>query len=74
MRKTDGAKLTAKPSMLRSLFPTDEALELNIKLAHFQAMMWNKCTSGNPSSEDPCHVSIHYIFAKQDSSRMSCIC
>ena len=52
--KTDGAKLSAKPPMLRSLPPTDAALELNIKRAHFAATMWKNCISGRPPQMDPC--------------------
>ena len=48
MNKTDGAKLSAKPPTLKSLPPTDEALELNIKRAHFAAAMWINCVSGHP--------------------------
>ena len=40
--KTDGAKKCPKPpALLKSLPPTDEALELNIKGAHFVVIMWN---------------------------------
>ena len=56
-KKTDGAKLLAKPPFLRSLPPTDEALNLNIKPAHFQAMMWNNCTSEKPPHIDLCAMS-----------------
>ena len=52
--KTDGAKLSANPPMLRSLPPTDAALELNIKRAHFAATMWKNCISGRPPQMDPC--------------------
>jgi len=44
--KTDSAKLTAKPLELRRLPPTDAVLELNIRRAHFQAMMWKQCVCG----------------------------
>ena len=63
-KKTDGAKLSAKPPTLQSLPPSDEALQLNIKRAHFQAMMWNNCTSGKPPCIDPCNVSIHFYIRK----------
>lgn len=52
--KTDGAKKSAKPPALKSLPPTDEALEMNIKRAHFVAIMWNNCTTGCPPQIDPC--------------------
>ena len=58
MRKTDATKLTAKPPALRSLSPTDPALELNIKRAHYQAMMWHKCIDGQLPNKDPCVVII----------------
>ena len=35
-KRTDSAKLTAKPVQLKSLPPTDPVLELNIKRARFQ--------------------------------------
>ena len=56
MRKTDAAKLTAKPPVLCSLPPTDPALELNIKRAHYQEMMWHKCVDGQLPNKDPCEV------------------
>ena len=57
MKKTDCAKLTAKPPPLRSLPSNDPAaLELNIKRAHFQEMMWHRCVDGHPPSENTCEV------------------
>lgn len=56
MRKTDAAKLTAKPPLLRCLPPTDPALELNIKRAYYQAIMWHKCVDGQLPKKDPCEV------------------
>ena len=52
--KTDGAKKTAKAPTLKSLPPTDEALELNIKRAHFATAMWKNCITGVPPDMDPC--------------------
>ena len=52
--KTDGAKKTAKPPTLKSLPPTDEALELNIKRAHFMACLWKASVTGIPPMLDPC--------------------
>ena len=51
--KTDGAKKSANPPTLKSLPPTDEALELNIKRAHFQAIMWKNCVTGILPALDP---------------------
>ena len=50
--------MSAQPPTLKSLPPTDEALELNIKRAHYQAMMWNKCIAGQPTCKEPCDVSV----------------
>lgn len=55
MSKTDGAKKSAKPPALRSLPPTDEALEMNIKRAHYVAIMWKNCITGTPPELDPCN-------------------
>ena len=52
--KTDGAKKSAKPPALKSLPPTDEALEVNIKRAHYVAIQWKSCISGNLPDLDPC--------------------
>ena len=57
-KKTDGAKLTDNPVILRSLILTDEALELNSMPAHYQVMMWNNCMVGQPPNVDPCAVSL----------------
>ena len=46
MKKTDGAKLTSKTPSLKSLPPTDEALDLNILRAHLQAAYWHHSVSG----------------------------
>ena len=53
--KTDGAKKSAKPPTLKSLPPTDKALEINIKRAHFVAIMWNNCATGSPPKIDACN-------------------
>jgi len=45
----------AKPLTLRSLPPMDEALELNIKRAHFVAVMWKNCIGGILPELDPCN-------------------
>ena len=53
INKTDGAKKTAKPPVLQSLPPTDEALEINIKRAHYVAILWKNCITGTPPELDP---------------------
>ena len=52
--KTDGAKISAKPPALRSFLPTDRALEINIKLSHYIAFMWENCVIGNPLQLNSC--------------------
>ena len=56
MKKTDCAKLTAKPPALRSLPPTDEPLELNITRAHLQGAYWESSVTGEPPKLDPCKL------------------
>ena len=72
-KKTDSAKLSAKPPDLKSLPPTNEALELNILRAHFQAMMWNNCVNGCPPNEDPFLV-IFKSFEPRMESQFSVLC
>lgn len=55
-RKTGGVKITSTPPSLCSLPPTDEALELNIKRARYQRLVWGSCLKGHPPSLDPCQV------------------
>lgn len=64
MKETDGAKLTVKPPQLRSLPPTNQALELDIKRVHYQAMMWHRFV-GHPSSEDLCEVPMILLTSKK---------
>ena len=52
--KTDGAKKSAKPPALRSLLPPGKALEMNIKLSHYVAFMWENCVIGNPPKLNSC--------------------
>ena len=40
--------MTEKPPELKRLPPTDPALELNIKRAHYQAMLWFDSVTGYP--------------------------
>ena len=62
-KKTDSAKLTAKPPALKFLPPTDEALELNIYRGHHQAILWDKCVLGGKlPSIDPELVSIYFAL------------
>ena len=53
-KKTNVAKLSSKPKLC-TLPPTDEALELNIKRAHYQTMVWYACLQHDPPCADPCH-------------------
>ena len=55
-RKTSIAKISAKPPVLRSLPPTDAALELNVKRAHYQSVLWHSCSDGKMPNIDPCKV------------------
>ena len=52
--KTDGAKKYANSPALRSLLPTDEALEMNIQLSFYVAIMWGNCVIDNPLQLNPC--------------------
>ena len=52
--KTDSAEKSAKPPAPRCLLPTDEALEMNIKLSHYVVFMWENCVIGNPSQLNSC--------------------
>ena len=54
MKKTDSAKLTAKPPTLRSLPPTDEALDLNIMWGHLQEAHWQYSVTGEQPKLDKC--------------------
>ena len=50
-KKTDAAKLSAKPPSLKSLPPTDEALTLNILRSH--VVLLNHCVDGQLPDIDP---------------------
>ena len=52
--KTDGAKKSAKPPALRSLLPMDKALQMNIKLSQYVAIMLENCAISNPPQLNPC--------------------
>ena len=47
-------KKSATRPALRSLLPTDKAFEMNIKLSHHVAIMWENCVIGNPPQLKPC--------------------
>ena len=63
-KKTNTAKLTTKPKLC-TLPPTDEALELNIKRAHFQAMIWYSALESDPPDIDPCN----YGWKKEEETK-----
>ena len=50
MKKIDSAKLTAKPTTLKRLPPTDEALDLNILRGNIQGAHWHYSVTGEPSA------------------------
>ena len=52
-KRTDAAKLTAKPVQPKSLPPTDPVLELNIKRARFQRQIWGSSLKPDPPITDP---------------------
>ena len=52
--KTDGEKKSSNSPVLKSLPPTNEALEMNIKQAHNVAIMWKNCVTGNTPELNPC--------------------
>ena len=54
MRKTDSAKLTAKPTTSKRLPPTDEALNLNILQVHIQGAHWYYSVTGESPKLDKC--------------------
>ena len=54
MKKTDSAKLTAKPTALKSLPPNDEALDLNILRGFIQGAHWHYSVTGEPPKLDKC--------------------
>ena len=52
-KKTDSAKMSAKPPLLKSLPPTDEAADLNILRSHHQGILWDHCVGGLLPDIDP---------------------
>ena len=55
MKKADGVNKSSKPPTLKNLPPTNEALEMNIKCAHYAAAMCSNAVSGHPPELDPCN-------------------
>ena len=56
MMKKDGAHKGSNPPALKSLPPTNEALEMNIRRAHYTAILWNESISGFMPNMDPCQL------------------
>ena len=54
VKKTDELSRNSKPPSLKILPPTKEALELNIKRAHYTAILWNDSITGIMFNLDPC--------------------
>ena len=54
MKKTDESSRNSKPPSLKILTPTKEALELNIKRAHYTAILWNDSITVIMPNLDPC--------------------
>ena len=54
MKKTDSAKLTAEPTTLKHLPPTDEALDLNIFRGYIQGAHWHYSVTGEAPKLDKC--------------------
>ena len=52
-RKTEGVKITSKPPPLCSLPLPDEPLELNIKKARYQRLVWESRLDGKPINLAP---------------------
>ena len=55
--KTSRGKLKSSLT-LKSLPPSDDALELNIKRAHFQTAIWKSSLCPDPPQLDPLKVNI----------------
>ena len=55
MARIDWANKSSNPPALKSLTPTNEALELNIKCAHFTAILWNESITESMPNMDPCY-------------------
>ena len=54
MKNSNSGKHTAKPTTLKSLSPTDEALDLNILRGHFQGAHWYYSVTGEPPKLNKC--------------------
>ena len=66
MKKTDNDKLTAKPTTLKSLPPTDQALDLNILRGHIQGAHCHYSVTREPLKLDKCKFGF-----EEDSSNPS---
>ena len=54
-KKVDSVKKSSNPK-LYSLPSTTSAMDLNIKRAHYQTMIWKSCLQSGPPPLDPCKV------------------
>ena len=52
--KTDGDHKGSNPPVLKSLPSINKALEMNIRIAHYTAILWNESVSGCMPNMDPC--------------------
>ena len=57
LKRTTTGKLSGKPVTLKSLPPTDTCLELNIKRARYQTLVWNRSLEGG-TALDPYQVDL----------------
>ena len=57
LKRTTKGKLPGKPVTLKSLPPTDTCLELNIKHARYQTLVWKTSLEGG-NALDPCQVDL----------------
>ena len=67
-KKTNVAKLSSKPKLC-TLPQTDEALELNIKRAHYQTMFMVLLQSDPPCIDPPCIDPIDYGWEPDHETR-----
>ena len=59
-RKTNSAKLSAKPPSLKNFPPMYEALDLNIIQVHYQTVLYDQCLSGKLPDIDRKTASTRY--------------
>ena len=55
MKETDGANKSSKSPTLKNLPPTNEALEMDKKRAHYAATVWSNAVPGHRPELDPCN-------------------